>query len=95
MVLMILIMAITFVTVSIISASEAFAITGEGTEQDPYKIASAQDWDNFAARVRSGNTDGYYKLMNDITIESTAGTGNNPFTGHFDGNSRRSQVSAR
>ena len=86
LVLMILIMSVTFLTASLINTSEAFAFTGEGTEQNPYQINSAQDWDDFVAEVRMGNTGGYYRLTSDITVETTVGTQNHPFTGQFDGN---------
>ncbi len=81
----IMLLTAAFVALSIMNASESFALSGEGTEQDPYKISTEEDWNEFAGEVRTGNTGGYYRLTKDITIESPVGTEANPFTGHFDG----------
>ena len=89
MVMMVLMMAIAFLAIAFIYPSETFAYNGEGTEQDPYEITSSDDWADFVVDVRMGETGGYYKLTNDIAIESTVGTANNPFTGHFDGNDHK------
>lgn len=54
------------------------ALSGSGTEGDPYKITSPADWNAFADAVNGGYTyDGkFIKLMNDITltINNTDGT---------------------
>lgn len=88
----IILMAALIFTVSlIVSTAETHAFSGEGsgTEGAPYLISSSDDWDDFVAEVRMGDTDGFYKLTRDITIENSVGTSTNPFTGHFDGNSHK------
>ena len=68
-------------------------LTGNGTEQSPYQIASATDWDNLVYNVNTyGETyEGkYFKLMADINVTNMVGgdgtTGNDKcFSGIFDG----------
>ena len=76
--------------------------TGSGTEDDPYLIHNAEQWNLLAQRVNEGNNSGYsgkyFKLMSDITIAEnhTSGTSrvmvgisssdNTKFCGTFDGN---------
>lgn len=55
------------------------------TDEDSYTISSAQDWDDFAARVNDGDVHGHYTLAADITVTSTVGTEAHPFYGTFDG----------
>ncbi|MDO4859953.1 MAG: Ig-like domain-containing protein [Bacillota bacterium] len=69
-----------------LNTSEANALSGDGTEDSPYLISSEADWDEFVADVRTGETGKYYRLIDDIAVETMAGTPNNPFNGHFDGN---------
>ena len=60
---------------------------GEGTEQSPYLIASADDWSTLATRVSEGNTYSgeYFQLTNDIAISTMVGTSAHNFNGTFDG----------
>jgi len=66
-------------------------LTGNGTEQSPYQIASATDWDNLVYNVNTyGETyEGkYFKLMADISVTEMVGGGDgssNVFKGTFDG----------
>ena len=65
-------------------------LSGSGTQESPYLISDAADWEKFAANISSGtNTSGYYQLTADITgVESMAGTSTNRFCGTFDGNGK-------
>ena len=62
--------------------------SGEGTQESPYQIANATDWDNLAFNVSvfgvsySGN---YFKMTANITVSDMVGTDANPFKGTFDG----------
>ncbi|MBQ9587941.1 MAG: hypothetical protein IJR26_08805 [Bacteroidales bacterium] len=63
-----------------------------GTEDDPYLISSADDWNKFAHNVTYGrNYSGQYvKLTNDISVTTMAGgyqddDNYQPFSGTFDG----------
>ena len=67
-------------------------IAGTGTEEDPYLISSADDWNKFAHNVTYGISFSgkVIKLTNDISVSSMAGsyqTDDNyqPFSGTFDG----------
>ena len=68
------------------------ALSGAGTEDDPYKITSVADWNAFAAAVTGGYSYSgkYVKLTNNISISEIAGSQtkvNNykAFSGTFDG----------
>ncbi len=63
------------------------ALTGSGTENDPYLIATANDWVTFAENVSEGITyqNQFIALTNDISITSTVGTEAKPFKGTFNG----------
>ena len=65
---------------------------GTGTEEDPYLISSADDWNDFAYNVRIGRSYSgqYVKLTNDISVTTMAGgyqadDNYQPFSGTFDG----------
>lgn len=66
-------------------------ISGTGTQEDPYLITSAEDWNLFAKSVEGGidYSKKYVKLTNDITISTMVGvcdeSGDRPFSGTFDG----------
>lgn len=66
-------------------------ISGMGTQEDPYLITSAEDWNLFAKSVGGGidYSKKYVKLTNDITISTMVGvcdeSGDRPFSGTFDG----------
>lgn len=76
----------------VISNVNAQGLTGSGTENDPYLISSAEDWNTFAEAVTGGNSYSgkYIKLTNNITISNIAGTWTDKntykaFSGTFDG----------
>ena len=66
-------------------------ISGTGTQEDPYLITSAEDWNLFAKSVEGGidYSKKYVKLTNDITISTMVGvcdeSGDRPFRGIFEG----------
>lgn len=66
-------------------------ISGTGTQEDPYLITSAEDWNLFAKSVGGGidYSKKYVKLTNDITISTMVGvcdeSGDRSFSGTFDG----------
>lgn len=78
----------------------AAALSGSGTENDPYQITSVADWNAFADAVNGGYdySGKYIKLKENITINVGAGdkmagvfvgkdnSANRPFNGTFDGN---------
>ena len=79
---------------------EPAALSGSGTENDPYQITSVADWNAFADAVNDGYdySGEYIKLKENITINVGAGdkmagvfveknhADNRPFNGTFDGN---------
>lgn len=73
---------------------ENWPTQGNGNEDDPYLISSADDWNKFAHNVTYGrNYSGQYvKLTNDISVTTMAGgyqddDNYQPFSGTFDGDS--------
>ena len=65
-------------------------VTGDGSEQHPYQIASESDWDFFAYRVNHGETfkNKFFVLTADITVSTMVGSStDNAFKGTFSGNS--------
>ena len=65
-------------------------LQGDGTEDHPYLITSAEDWNVFAQRVNNGihYHDKYVRLENNITVSTMVGLlddGENRFHGTFDG----------
>ena len=65
---------------------------GEGTQDAPYIIATANDWNNLANLVNlTGNTFSgkFFKLTNDIEVTTMVGTSANRFSGTFDGNNHK------
>ena len=66
-------------------------ISGTGTQEDPYLITSAEDWNLFAKSVEGGidYSKKYVKLTNNITISTMVGvcdeSGDRPFSGIFEG----------
>lgn len=66
-------------------------ISGTGTQEDPYLITSAEDWNLFAKSVGGGidYSKKYVKLTNNITISTMVGvcdeSGDRPFRGIFEG----------
>ena len=63
---------------------------GEGTEESPYLIATAEEWNTLADKVNGGNTYSgkFFKLTEDISVTSMVGGGdgsNYVFSGTFNG----------
>lgn len=62
-------------------------LDGEGTEANPYLIASVADWNKFAGNINSGeyNYSGQFvQMTNDITVSTMAGNSEtNSFQGTF------------
>ena len=63
------------------------ALTGNGSTESPYLIASTTDWNDFAYNVNLGETYSgcYFKLTADITVSDMVGTDANRFSGIFNG----------
>ena len=75
----------------------AEAMTGTGTAEDPYLIADAGDWADFAEDVSEGNSAGKVYQLADSFDSSEAvavpvGSGESPFEGVFDGNGKMVRV---
>ncbi|MBE6681864.1 MAG: hypothetical protein E7600_06245 [Ruminococcaceae bacterium] len=86
---------VTTDTAEEIVANEGFNanLSADGTEQSPYVISSAIDFNNFAGLIKSNNAvygTKYYKLTNNIDFKGYSlipfGTMNSPFKGTLDGN---------
>lgn len=62
-------------------------LAGDGTEDSPYLISTADDWYTFATSVNCGNSyKGHFlKLTTDISVTTMVGTSANKFKGTFDG----------
>jgi hypothetical protein len=68
-------------------------LQGEGTDEDPYLIEYAHDWEVFTHKISLGiDVDKYYKLNKNLSIGTQSapiitivGTDEHPFSGHFDG----------
>lgn len=71
------------------SASKEFVVglSGEGTNDDPFIIASTADWNKMAGIVNGGNTlsGKYIKLAYDIEASAVVGNVGAKFAGIFDG----------
>ena len=85
------------------AVTRAGLFDGDGTQESPYLIASASDWDALSAHINGGGTDyegAYFKLTRDISVTTMLGyrTSANvdiPFTGTFDGDGHTVTVSIR
>ena len=67
---------------------EVKTLTGGGTTDSPYLIASTTDWNNFAYNVSvmgESYSGCYFKLTADITVSDMVGTDANRFSGIFNG----------
>ena len=62
-------------------------MTGTGAENDPFIITDAAQWDALGSYVAAGNTCSgkFFKLGNDITVETCIGSQDHPFSGTFIG----------
>ena len=70
-------------------------LPGAGTQEDPYRINNAADWNAFVANVVTGNSynDQYVKLTNNISVTQKCGyvmqtTPSRAFSGTFLGNNK-------
>ena len=63
------------------------ALSGSGTATEPYLIASAADWNAFAANINAGQNSGaFFALATDVSdVTAMVGT-SHPFDGVFNGN---------
>ena len=63
-------------------------LPGNGKPEDPFIIASAQDWRILAGHCKRGLThyNSSFRLDADITVTQMVGTSEYPFEGTFDGN---------
>ncbi len=73
--------------------TEPSSYAGQGTEANPYEIATTEQWNSIVNQLSSNgainNYSGqYFKLMADITIDQRMGTYDHPFCGNFDGNGK-------
>ena len=66
----------------------AFPLSGDGTAESPYLIQNADDWDTLCGIVNGGTMDPgmYFRLNDSISVSTTLGTADHPFSGVFDGN---------
>ena len=87
-----LILALLCGAVLLAHPTAAWALTGTGTQDDPYRISSADDLQAFAAKVNGGNTAACAVLTKDITLNGSAdnqwtpiGNYSKAYTGTFDG----------
>ncbi|MCR5119970.1 MAG: hypothetical protein K6B44_10200, partial [Lachnospiraceae bacterium] len=75
-------------------SAERRPLQGAGTEEDPYMIGNAQDWESFAWNIGTGTeSDKCYKLSDDFDNEQepvsiSAGSDYREFRGSFDGNGK-------
>lgn len=73
----------TIVPFSVGAAEASADFDGDGTEESPYIIRTAEDWDKL-----SESYDAYkksFKLGDSITVSKMIGTASHPFKGKFDG----------
>ena len=74
-----------------VSAQEYYPeLEGKGTENAPYLIKSAEDWDSLATFIANGNSTAgkFFKLTDDITVTKGVGSSAHPFSGTFDGDGK-------
>ena len=72
----------TIVILACLLALSVSAMSGSGTENDPYIVETAEDFVSI-----KDNLSAYYKLNADISVSSNTGAiVEGPFTGTFDGN---------
>ncbi len=66
-----------------VGGARAATLEGAGTEDNPYKIASAEDWAALADLVQANETTGKYFLQTaDFTTELMVGSKDRPFKGN-------------
>lgn len=76
-----------------LTSEENVFLVGEGTEQNPFVLSNAEQFNAFSKNVSGDNANyagAYCKLGCNIDFSNTAllpiGTASSPFYGHFDGN---------
>ena len=97
--LSVLLTALLILSASIASVSADAGLGGSGTEADPYKVYSLEDFETIAEKVNSGEgdyADAWYVLCADVGsvsgdgkptsgVTTPIGKYAHPFSGHFDG----------
>lgn len=75
--------------------TEVITFQGEGTKENPWLIEYDYHIDEINAAVEYGliTSDSYFKLVNDVSIETCIGSYENPFVGNFDGNGHTIEIS--
>ena len=69
-----------------VGGARAATLAGAGTEDNPYKIASAADWAALADLAQANETTGKYFLQTaDFTTNLMVGSTDHPFQGSYDG----------
>lgn len=80
---------LTVLMTLLLSVTCAWALDGSGTNSDPYKIGSVQDWNDFATIVNNGiNRTANAKMTANIdlgTDQTMMGNPTYPYGGVFDG----------
>ena len=80
---------LTVLMTLLLSVTGAWALDGTGTNSDPYKIGSVQDWNDFATIVNNGiNRTANAKMTANIdlgTYQTMMGNPTYPYGGVFDG----------
>lgn len=68
---------------------------GNGSEETPYIISSAEHWDQLATDVDAGTTylGKYFRMDDNISVTTMIGTSTHRFGGYFDGNAHTLTVS--
>ena len=72
-----------------------YSVNGSGTEAEPYRIASQEDWNHFVSYLNNGAASNdfsgaHFKLTadNNITVNQRMGNASHPFCGIFDGDGK-------
>lgn len=82
----------TFAVLSLLITANLWGqatLSGSGTEESPYLITSAADWNIFANEANAATywkIGKYVRLDADITVTTMVGTNSNKYRGTFDGN---------
>ena len=64
--------------------NRAYAISGNGSPDNPYRISNADEWNSFAT-LTNDNYNKYFILTADITVSQMFAQNGNDFEGVFDG----------
>lgn len=72
-----------------VDKADLLPLDGAGTDRNPYKINSDNDWEIFARRIELGiESSRHYQLTADINITKPVGLTAKPFCGVFNGNGK-------